>query len=386
MKRLEIKALDTNTAVILLKGIFGVDIICGDVAEQIREARKNYSTIWLDIHSKGGDPVDGSVLIQEINVTKSTHALHTKNIGIAASYGSVIFAMGQEREMGRYSRLMTHQASMSITGQVDDISENLDNMRGYNDEMAQIYADASGKDVEWVKENWMKRGANKWFRADEAKAAGLATKIVDGLLEYGADADIPTITALFDDAINKKYQIKPKYNMNLSMYIPTLNKVNGSSLSAEASEAEIQAGITTALNQAATMSAELATKNAEINTLKGSVLVEKAEALVTAQVGVKITAEEVEFYKSMAQISDDAFAKTKAQFDKMPVIQDAAAFIAQGAKDALSAKTDDGKAVLDLPLKEIHKNHPKVYAALRKNDPETFKAKYVAQYGSEPKM
>lgn len=387
MKRFELKALSDNSAEIYLYGTFGVEILASEVVQKIVEAAGKYQNILLRIHSRGGDPLDGLGILQAIKDAREKVTVNTRCDGIAASFASVIFACGTRREIAQFGRVMIHQASGSSYGQVEELKQMAALMETINDDMASVYAEASGKEKKWVLKNWMQSGKDTWFRADEAKTAGLATDIVEGIVKDTTESDPIKLVAFFDEALFNSNQ----YDMKLSMYIPGLNKVPGIKLNAEATEAEIHAAMDQALTKTVAIAAELETKTAELKTkeaeitaLKTSTLKEKAEVMVEACVGTKITADEKAFFITMASKDAESFEATKKQLGGMPSIEDPLKIIAQSKNDLSAIKDGNGKALIEMGYKELHRDHPKFYAELKKAQPAVLAEKYEAQYGVKP--
>ncbi|MEP4136741.1 MAG: hypothetical protein ABJL71_19080, partial [Cyclobacteriaceae bacterium] len=179
--------------------------------------------------------------------------------------------------------------------------------------------------------------------------------------------------------------------MKLSMYIPGLNKVPGIKLSAESSDAEISEAIETALGKTVQLDAELETetelrkaKEQEIQELSTSALKEKSEALIEANVGVKITAEEKDYFLTMAGKDEDSYEATKKQLNAMPKIQSVSQFLAEGNKDLAGKKSKDGQPLIELGYKELFKNHPKFLAQMKTEDVELAREKYEYEFGKKP--
>ena len=385
--RFELRAMSEDSAEIYLYGFFGAEIKASEFMEKIQEAKTKYKNIILRIHSKGGDPLEGLGMIQLVWEIKKTIGIDTQCDGIAASLGSVFFALGKNRNIAQFGRVMIHQASVYIHGQSEDLKQTAALADSVNNMMAEIYAEATGKDKDWILSNWMSKGQDTWFTADEAVAAGLATNIIAGAVKQSNETNMSRLAASFDEQLFNSNQ----YDMKLSMYIPGLNKVPGIKLGVDASETEIHAAMDQALTKTVAIAAELETKTAELNTknaeiaaLKTSTLKEKAEVMVEAQVGVRITAEEKGYFITMASKDDEAFEATKKQLGGMPVIQDPMAIIAQGKTNLSGRKDANGKALIELSYKELFKDHGKFLAQLRAEQPEVAAQKYEDAYGSKP--
>ncbi|MEO9475862.1 MAG: Clp protease ClpP [Cyclobacteriaceae bacterium] len=389
MKRFELCALSPDQAEIYLYGTFGEEILASEVVQKILEASGKYKTILLRLHSRGGDPLDGLGILQAIKDAKTKVEVNTQCDGMAASFASVIFACGTKREIAQFGRVMIHQASGFGYGQVDELKQTAALMETINDDMASIYAEATGKEKDWILKNWMASGQDKWFRAQDAKDEGIATSIIPGLVAESSETNPIKLAAHFDSVLfNSQHNSD---TMKLSMYIPGLNKVPGIKLSAESSDAEISEAIETALGKTVELAAELETetelrkaKEQEIQELSTSALKEKSEALIEANVGVKITAEEKDYFLTMAGKDEDSYEATKKQLNAMPKIQSVSQFLAEGNKDLAGKKSKDGQPLIELGYKELFKNHPKFLAQMKTEDVELAREKYEDEFGKKP--
>lgn len=380
MKRFE---LITQAAIpeMFLYGVFGDEINPGVFQSFMVKARP-YQEIVLRIHSRGGDPDEGLSMITEILEAKKKQTIITQNDGMAASFGSVIFAMGTKRKMAKYAKLMLHQCSVTqFVGQAKELRELADEVDKVNDMMADIYAEATGKEKSWIMENWLAPGVDKWFTAEEALEAGLATEIIDGNVRKTAETNPAKLAAFFDETLFKQTNSD---TMKLQAYIPQLNKVPGIKLSAEATDAEISVAMTAALGKTVELAAKVDAQKTEIETLQKSTLKDKGAALVAAQVGVKITQDEVAYHEMTACASEEGYAATKKYFEGLPVIQDPLKLAASGNKDLNAKVNAEGKKLIDLGYKELFKKHSTFLAQLRKDDPAVAAEKYEADYGVKP--
>lgn len=130
--------------------------------------------ITILINSPGGSVQDGMCLIDVIKGISCP--VRTVCIGIAASMASLLFAIGDKREMLPSSKLMIHDPRIFKTGgtalELKTIAENILKTR---DMTAEILAKASGKSIDEILELTSK---DTYFSAEETVKFGLADKIV----------------------------------------------------------------------------------------------------------------------------------------------------------------------------------------------------------------
>lgn len=130
--------------------------------------------ITIMINSPGGSVQDGMCLIDIIKGLSCP--VRTVCTGMAASMASLLFSVGNKREMLKSSRLMIHDPRIQQTGgtalELQTISENIMKTRTMT---AEILAEASGKSV---KEILKLTSKDTFFTAEEAVKFGLADEIV----------------------------------------------------------------------------------------------------------------------------------------------------------------------------------------------------------------
>ena len=383
MERFELVTLSA-TPEVFLYGIFGAEIKPEVFQTFMHEARP-YSEILLRIHSRGGDPDQGLSMITELQEARKKQTLITQNDGLAASFGSVIFALGEKRRMAKYAKLMLHQCTVSeFKGQAKDLREMADQVDTVNDMMASIYAEATGKSKDWVKEKWMADGKDTWLTAKQALQVGLATEIIDGEVKKNTETNPAKLAAFYDETL---FNVKPNSDTmtKLSAYIPQLNKVPGIQLSAEATDVQISAAMDQALGKTVTLAAELEAKKAELEEAKTTALKEKGQALVASFVGVSITADEKDYHELQACASEAGYQATKKHLEGLPKIENVDALIQSGEASGLKAQKDrEGKALIDKGYKDLFKNHGKFLAQLKTDDPKLAAEKYEADFGCAP--
>lgn len=133
------------------------------------------TTIELHLNTPGGDVFDGIAIHNALRQHKARVVAYVDSL--AASIGSVIAMAGDEVVMARYSTMMIHEASgVAIGANADEMRAMADLLDKTSQNIAQVYADRSGTDIEdW--RNLMR--AETWFSAEEAVEFGLADRVGD---------------------------------------------------------------------------------------------------------------------------------------------------------------------------------------------------------------
>ena len=136
------------------------------------------SEITMYISSPGGE-VSSGLAIYDIMQTVSC-PIKTVCVGTAASFGAVLFAAGNKREMLPHSKLMIHDpliAGTGFTGSATSISEKVGNLMKTRDVIGEILSRHTKRTLDEIYE---KTAKDTWFTAEEAIAFGLADAIVEG--------------------------------------------------------------------------------------------------------------------------------------------------------------------------------------------------------------
>ena len=172
-----------------LKGNVGVIILSGHItnventANSIRaelELLKNdprcKSALLEMVNCYGGNVYEGEGILHYMDEFKKSKPLNTKGIGIIASMGFSIYLKGDEREMVKGSRLMSHEVKGGISGSAEQIESYADNVKKLNAEMVKNIASMIQKDEAYVTANLMRPGVDTYISADKAYKLGLSTK------------------------------------------------------------------------------------------------------------------------------------------------------------------------------------------------------------------
>lgn len=96
--------------------------------------------------------------------------------GTAMSAGAFLLCAGDERYIGKNSRVMIHQASAGTFGTVNEMSANIKEFKKLNNRIIKLVAQKCGKSVQEVKELF-DENMDKYFSPAEARKFGLVDKI-----------------------------------------------------------------------------------------------------------------------------------------------------------------------------------------------------------------
>ena len=131
--------------------------------------------ITMHIDSPGGSVKSGLSMIDVMNYIGSD--IHTINTGMAASMGSVLLSSGTKgkRSSLPFSKVMTHQVSHGMQGNIQDTT--ISHLEGhkYNYMLFKILAENCGKTFEEMIESSRR---DKWFNSEEALKFGLIDEVI----------------------------------------------------------------------------------------------------------------------------------------------------------------------------------------------------------------
>lgn len=150
-------------------GFFGVP-----AGEFMADLKAISGDLELHINSPGGDVHDGLAIFNQLKQRKGTVAVIID--GLAASAASFIAqaASPGKLEMAPHSQLMIHNGFSMGIGDAADLRKTADLLDMVTTEIASIYAERSGKPVEY----WQgKMQEETWFTDKQAVAEGLADRI-----------------------------------------------------------------------------------------------------------------------------------------------------------------------------------------------------------------
>jgi ATP-dependent Clp protease protease subunit len=150
--------------------------------------------ITMHINSPGGSVLHGLGMVDVMNYINSD--IRTVNTGMAASMGSVLLSSGTKgkRSSLLYSRVMTHQVSHGMQGNIQDTT--ISHLEGhkYNYILFKMLADNCGKTFEEMIESSRR---DKWFNSKEALEFGLIDEVI-------GENKMESILEGFDDYYNRE--------------------------------------------------------------------------------------------------------------------------------------------------------------------------------------
>lgn len=175
---------ETSDAEISILDVIGQDDWTGDgvTSKRIAGALRaiGEKAVTVNLNSPGGDFFEGVAIY---NLLRQHPAKVTINIlGLAASSASVIAMAGDEVRIGKTGFIMVHNAWVVAVGNRHDLAEAATMMEPFDDAMASLYADRSGK-TKNVAAGWMDE--ETWFNGEQAVDLGLADAFLAG------DAAVP---------------------------------------------------------------------------------------------------------------------------------------------------------------------------------------------------
>ena len=134
--------------------------------------------INIYINSYGGEVYEGLALISLIkNMQEKGYIINTYSESKSMSMGFVIFCIGTNRYMSRYSTLMYHSVSSMTYGKVQDMIVDLDETIRLDELIKSIILEYTDIDIEILDE--VTRCKKDWYiNSDEALKYKIATEII----------------------------------------------------------------------------------------------------------------------------------------------------------------------------------------------------------------
>lgn len=131
--------------------------------------------ITLHVDSPGGSVKSGLSIVDVMDYVSSD--IVTINTGMAASMGSILLGSGTKgkRYSLRFSRVMLHQVSGGVDGNIQDMRISLQEAEKYNELLFGLLGKYTDKDPKQVMEDVSR---DKWLNAEEAKAYGIIDDII----------------------------------------------------------------------------------------------------------------------------------------------------------------------------------------------------------------
>lgn len=129
--------------------------------------------VTVSINSPGGDFFEGIAIYNLLR--EHPHKVTVKVVGLAASAASIIAMAGDEIQVARSGFLMIHNAWAVVIGNRNDLTDAAEVMAGFDDAMADLYAQAAG-----ISKATAARMMDEetWLTGPEAVGAGFATSLL----------------------------------------------------------------------------------------------------------------------------------------------------------------------------------------------------------------
>lgn len=140
-----------------------------DIANELKLI-KDATEITIHINSPGGEVFDGFAMYSLLAAHPAKKI--TKNYALAASMGSVLFMLGEERLMAQNSRVMIHEPSGACWGTAEELRQQADLIDSLKEDIANTYHQVTTQPLDRIKE-WMK--TDTYFSVSEAREYGFST-------------------------------------------------------------------------------------------------------------------------------------------------------------------------------------------------------------------
>lgn len=163
--------------------------------QEFKALESDYDRINILINSPGGIITDGLAMYNTIKSSKKD--IHTYNLGLAASMGSVLLLAGKTVHAPASSITMIHSAWGGVYGNKNDIRDYADMLEVYESAIIKTVAKKLGKSEEDVTAQYFD-GKDHFMTGDDAHKIGL----VDVLEEYEADVPDNITNMTYEEIVN----------------------------------------------------------------------------------------------------------------------------------------------------------------------------------------
>lgn len=340
-KFLDIEARSKESAEMFLYGTIAQwnELNALTLNRKLRElAEKGYKEVTIHVHSPGGSMYEGLAMYAAIK--NSPVKVNIKIDGMAASMASGI-AMGADNvEMAEHGRIMIHQGQGGLVGSAKQIKSYGALLDSLNRSMAEIYSAKTGKEVDWILENWMAEGEDTWFTAKEALKAGLIDGIYKGKLkEEPKKAEWMEMAAFYAESLQEEETDTQPNQNNHHMDKKELIALLG--LEEDATDEQIKAAIKKQKADKEKVSEDdLIDSLVELAESKG---MDKEMVKLAAKADLKATLERVKNFKAQEKPADEGKGA-----DKHESIADALKALADGKKSKEEEESLENYTVAEL--------------------------------------
>lgn len=380
IKFFEIRAKGNRTADVMLYGTVAqwASVNARDFARKLKELEGDYDHVNLRINSPGGDVFEGFAIFNTIKA--SPLIIDTYIDGMAASMGSILALAGDTVHMAQNAQMMIHQSAGGVIGQASKIKQYAELLESVNKTLAEVYADKTGKDVDWVMDNWMKDNLDKWFTAKEAKNAGLVDVIIDnGVKKKPAekaameDMEMDAIAAFYNDALTNTIDNQTDSDMNYKEIAKALG------LPEDATESQIIAAIKSALDTAGKVQAVFMAMGKKLGVITDANK-ERFERLAKADIDLAVDFLNDSAGSTGEQGGDGNGGEKKPKTEKDGSL---AELIAELKKQNGESGGSQAKGREDWTMTDWEKKDGAGLKTMIKENPDQYKQLYKARYGKE---
>jgi ATP-dependent Clp endopeptidase proteolytic subunit ClpP len=173
--------------VFILDAIGSMGTSAQDFISEVNAKSTPDKELRVHLNSPGGSVFDGLAIF---NFLKDRGNVTTIVDGVAASMASVIFMAGSNRIMPANALLMIHLPTTGTIGEAEDLRKAADALDKMRDSLAGIYANATGKDIDIIKDMMAE---TTWMNGADAVKEGFATMATDEV-KMAASFDVDKLT------------------------------------------------------------------------------------------------------------------------------------------------------------------------------------------------
>ena len=173
--------------------IGGWDVSGAQFLRELKDLGDDISEIDLRVHSPGGSILDGLAIFNGIKNHPARVVARVE--GLAASMGSVILMAADEVEIPENAYIMIHNVSGGAYGDIEELESMTSLMRKLQDDVTDLYANATGRDKEEIRDLMDKE---TWMNGEDAVKHGFATRVLEPV-KAAACADLETLVAKFEN-------------------------------------------------------------------------------------------------------------------------------------------------------------------------------------------
>lgn len=339
--------------------------------------------VKVRINSVGGSVIQGfSIISSIINAKKDypTISVNTYNDGVAASIAGVIWAVGKNRYMKDYARLMIHGVSINDADMSNLSEKDKAGMSNLQNMIIESFSSSIGVEPSVISD-LMENGRDNWFNAGELLKIGFIQK--ENIENTGFELELPEAFSAL------AVQNKAKEIINNFKPVTKMKKVTAKlGLITDASEDAAVTAIEQIENRAKTAEETLATvineleaektKNASLQKIADEATKATATALVKNAIkeGKFDAAKEAELIENAVK--------------DLPAFQNMLSFMPTKAKNILNGVDTSGKEAEGLIAKinnrsfrTIEREEPSLLEKLKNEAKGEYVKLYNEQYGTQ---